>query len=74
MVPPAKDNAYADAQHQLQGLCTLLNRVIVGQNHGARYRLAGEIALHLLAPILIGLPLIALGIWAGAASRGGKAQ
>ncbi len=38
-------------------------RVIVGQNHGARYRLAGEIALHLLAPILIGLPLIALGIW-----------
>lgn len=38
-------------------------RVIVGQNHDARYRLAGEIALHLLAPILIGLPLIALAIW-----------
>ena len=39
-------------------------RVIVGHNHGARYRLAGEIALHLLLPILIGLPLMALGIWA----------
>jgi two-component system sensor histidine kinase QseC len=39
-------------------------RVIVGQHHGARYHLAGEIALHLLLPILFGLPLIALGIWA----------
>jgi two-component system, OmpR family, sensor histidine kinase QseC len=39
-------------------------RVIVGQNHGARYHLAGEIALHLLLPILFGLPLIAVGIWA----------
>ncbi|MDD3355100.1 ATP-binding protein [Zoogloea sp.] len=39
-------------------------RVIVGQNHEARYRLAGEIALHMLVPILIGLPLMALGIWA----------
>ncbi len=39
-------------------------RVIVGQAHGARYRLAGEIALHLLLPIVVGLPLMALGIWA----------
>jgi two-component system, OmpR family, sensor histidine kinase QseC len=39
-------------------------RVIVGQHHGARYHLAGEIALHLLLPILFGLPLIAVGIWA----------
>ncbi|WP_374260485.1 ATP-binding protein [Zoogloea sp.] len=39
-------------------------RVIVGQNHGARYRLAGTIALHLLLPIVVGLPLMALGIWA----------
>lgn len=39
-------------------------RVIVGQNHGARYRLAGEVALHLLLPILFGLPLIAVAIWA----------
>lgn len=39
-------------------------RVIVGQNHQARYRLAGKLALHLLAPILIGLPLMALAIWA----------
>ncbi|WP_374477616.1 ATP-binding protein [Zoogloea sp.] len=38
-------------------------RVIVGQQHATRYRLAGEIALHLLFPILIGLPLIAIGIW-----------
>ena len=38
-------------------------RVIVGQQHATRYRLAGEIALHLLLPILIGLPLIAIGIW-----------
>jgi len=37
--------------------------VIVGQQHATRYRLAGEIALHLLLPILIGLPLIAIGIW-----------
>jgi len=40
-------------------------RVIVGQLHEARYRLAGEIALHLLLPIVVGLPLMALGIWAG---------
>lgn len=39
-------------------------RVIVGQNHSARYRLAGEVALHLLLPILFGLPLIAVAIWA----------
>lgn len=39
-------------------------RVIVGQHHAARYHLAGEIALHLLVPILFGLPLIAIGIWA----------
>lgn len=38
-------------------------RVIVGQQHATRYRLAGEIALHLLLPILVGLPLMALGIW-----------
>lgn len=39
-------------------------RVIVGQNHGARFRLAGKVALHLLLPILFGLPLIAVAIWA----------
>lgn len=39
-------------------------RVIVGQNHGARYRLAGTFALHLLLSICIGLPLMALGMWA----------
>lgn len=39
-------------------------RVIVGQHHDARYRLAGKIALHLLLPMLVGLPLMALAIWA----------
>ncbi len=39
-------------------------RVMVGQNHGARYRLAGAFALNLLLSIFIGVPLMALGIWA----------
>lgn len=39
-------------------------RVVVGQNHAARYRLAGTTALHLIVPLVLGLPLMALGVWA----------
>ena len=44
-VHPAADSAYADAQHQLQDLCALLNRVIVGQ---------GELVTHLVTAVFAG--------------------
>ncbi len=37
--------------------------VVVGQDHRARYALATELALQLLLPIGIGLPLMALAVW-----------
>jgi len=37
--------------------------VVVGQNHSARDRVATELALHLLIPMIVGLPLMALGVW-----------
>ncbi len=40
-------------------------RVIAGQDHGERYRAAGALAWHLAWPILVGLPLIAAGLWWG---------
>lgn len=39
-------------------------RVVVGQNHAARYRLAGTTAVHLIVPLVLGLPLMAFGVWA----------
>jgi len=40
-------------------------RVIVGQDHGERYRVAAALALNLAWPILVGLPLMGLGLWWG---------
>jgi len=37
--------------------------VVVGQAHGARYAVATELALHLLLPVAVGLPLMALAVW-----------
>lgn len=37
-------------------------RVVVGQNHAARYHLALEVVWHLIWPMLLGLPLMALAI------------
>lgn len=37
--------------------------VVVGQDHAAREEVATELALHLLLPMLVGLPLMALGVW-----------
>ncbi|WP_230969208.1 ATP-binding protein [Nitrogeniibacter aestuarii] len=37
--------------------------VVVGQNHSAREEVATELALHLLLPMIVGLPLMALGVW-----------
>jgi len=37
--------------------------VVVGQAHDARYTLATELALHLLLPVGVGLPLMALAVW-----------
>ncbi|MHB1186199.1 ATP-binding protein [Thiobacillus sp.] len=38
-------------------------RVVVGQSHAARERLAREIGLSLLLPAMLALPLMALGVW-----------
>jgi len=38
-------------------------RVVVGQAHAARERLAREIGLSLLLPAMLALPLMALGVW-----------
>jgi signal transduction histidine kinase len=40
-------------------------RVIVGHAHAERYRVAAALALNLTWPILIGLPLMGLGLWWG---------
>lgn len=40
-------------------------RVIAGQDHGERYRAAAALAWHLAWPIMIGLPLMAGGLWWG---------
>lgn len=37
--------------------------VVVGQDHSARDQVATELALHLLVPMIVGLPLMALGVW-----------
>jgi two-component system sensor histidine kinase QseC len=37
--------------------------VVVGQEHDARYTLATELALHLLLPVGVGLPLMAVAVW-----------
>ncbi len=38
-------------------------RVVVGQSHAARERLAREVGLSLLLPAMLALPLMALGVW-----------
>jgi len=38
-------------------------RVVVGQSHAARERMAREIGLSLLLPAMLALPLMALGVW-----------
>ena len=38
-------------------------RVVVGQTHAARERMAREIGLSLLLPAMLALPLMALGVW-----------
>lgn len=55
------DEGHADDHH----------RVYVAQNHDVRDELSEDVALRLLAPLLLGLPLLAFAIWAtvGAASR-----
>lgn len=40
-------------------------RVVVGQAHAARERLAREVGLSLLLPVLLALPLMALAVWWG---------
>lgn len=40
-------------------------RVVVGQSHAARERLAREIGLSLLLPAMLALPLMALAVWWG---------
>ncbi|HEX5392153.1 MAG TPA: ATP-binding protein [Rhodocyclaceae bacterium] len=47
------------------------HRVYVAQNHDVRDELSEDVALRLMAPLLLGLPLLALAIWAtvGAATR-----
>ncbi len=37
--------------------------VVVGQDHGARYAMATELALNQLLPIAFGLPLMAFAVW-----------
>ena len=37
--------------------------VVVGQRHDTRYRVATELALQLLLPVSVGLPIMALGVW-----------
>ena len=37
--------------------------VVVGQDHDRRYDVATELALHLLLPVGLGLPLMALAVW-----------
>jgi two-component system sensor histidine kinase QseC len=40
-------------------------RVIVGHDHAERYQVAVALALHLVWPILVGLPLMAAALWWG---------
>jgi signal transduction histidine kinase len=40
-------------------------RVIVGHDHGERYRVAAALALQMVWPILVGLPLMAGALWWG---------
>jgi len=46
-----------------------LRQVQVGQSHDIRYTLAQEAAMRLLAPLILGLPLLAAALWV-AVSRG----
>lgn len=38
-------------------------RVVTGQEHADRYHVGGELALRMLVPAALGLPLMAFGIW-----------